>query len=1662
MSTSNQPTRDRQGWRGRQSVRQESETVRHQWQRGAQNEPASADQKRRNRFRLQLGFFAALALAGLAFLLSHLLFSPPLTPVIVISGGEYQFPVPPNAWAAEDVAGLMQLDRHSLRVSRLSDATPNGAMPNEILRALRNELAPLVESNSETVVLYFNMHGVVRVDENGATPCLMPAAASHLDPSEWLPLPAVLDVLKSELPARANKLIVLDAHRVDVDFDLGVLRSDFAARVAQMLKRDDTTNLAVLCAAGEGERSWWSPQLAGSTFGHYLQRGLRGEADSDRNRQVTTRELGDYLGRHVDGWARRNRGARQRPQLLSGGNGRNEFNVAWVASPGDNGTAATAREASVTASELDALWAARDRSQRYLLRGAAVGGLRIHPAAWRRLEQKLAWLETAAQSGHEYSAVAVRVRDELQQAFPADPEDPQGLRDYLNAFQIARDGDLPATLKLHSLATTAYLGGAPVATLRKARAAYREFADQPTPDSLAAAVDQLEQMEREDELPRLVETEFLRSLRDNQAQLPWDDPDRLQRIALNRIHAEDAAVPADERALYWFRPAVATVDHLRRLSEDRLTASTAGQPADFARLAEQRLAQIPYEGDLTVQKPLSSVLHALAARDRAFGDIAELAQWSTAWRLNDRTPASPEDAQFDDQLGFSIDAAHRVDRLLSHHENVSDTLAELPPALSALDTNLSGMRTTFENHCKHLIDVESVNGAVVRQIDGVLDSPLADADCRRELRAVRARFTETNRFDPETAPDVGDKTRLPSPTGRHPALALMKIDPAVEPPLANARPAAKDLLTETAYQSSDGGDEDSESQSDLGEGGEGQSLVQQGELLRRRLRLLPISVRDYQESLVTGSRDDLRGAWSDAASLVRSASGFWFPQPDVDPIGRLRAVDLQQLMIWQAERALGDFSGLPTGETRFYERVAADYLTSAQSILALDDTTQRRYAQQQSQLRKAAVDGVTVSVDAQPRTTPDEDVRLTVRLQSKPSFEFPVPPGAEPATPGFLRLQIRDMQGDVLLRGEPQALPLDDQTIQLQLPSGKLATTNPVLEAVATFRGHEYSEAFEVDLFRGQRIDLTAQPETPTKVTVFEGRTKEKSVIFVLDCSASMAAEIDIDGTPRTRMEVAGDALLGMLEQLSSQNNVRVGVLFFGQRAGWSTDRDQPVVVLRNPDYMAAGFEIPDDLMPSQDVETVVELGRFDLASLGAVSRRLRGVRPWGQTPLYLAVSQGLSQLAQDDLDADKSIVVITDGANNQFTATSSLVRPPKTGVGEVRQTLDRNRIPIHVIGFGVPAGERATAVAQFAELAALSGGSSSTVEGAPDLVRSLQGLVGEGAFVVENAFGANLGVTANGRSGKAGLGVPLTLKGEEATEPQPIVVRVNDVVSERVAAPPGRWLEFVLSPDKRSLLSRPFETDAVAQTYLTERSGGRRTGLLFRVHRPTLNDGDVRFGFSIQNTAALVTESFQDVWIDVTPTDASGKPVGSTYTFYDPRFQVGKPVPYLQWTATNWPVEATRAAVQVWLRREAAASTATIPLASVFDPDPAEGPWRSIDGLDDRTFQLRAVEDRQYVRISVIERLDEATASAPFTRVQLHTERLRPVRTVRRFDPEHHVATHAFWFALSDRETLRRSTTAQLRFTKRSDVQRGAIEIDPQRPLSAGVYSDSGLLPAP
>ncbi len=218
------------------------------------------------------------------------------------------------------------------------------------------------------------------------------------------------------------------------------------------------------------------------------------------------------------------------------------------------------------------------------------------------------------------------------------------------------------------------------------------------------------------------------------------------------------------------------------------------------------------------------------------------------------------------------------------------------------------------------------------------------------------------------------------------------------------------------------------------------------------------------------------------------------------------------------------------------------------------------------------------------------------------------------------------------------------------------------------------------------------------------------SIAFILDCSRSMSETATADPaavrqvsnteTP-TRMEAADAMLRGMLRELAAGADCQVALWLYGHRIVWEPDVKHPDL-LSQDDYLEAtvGYGALNGLLPGDDVELAQPFKQFTSQENQQLLMRLNVVKPWGEKPLYLAITRAADALADQPATGPKTIIVLTDGYNEQWLARH------KTSYDRVALSLRQNIVPIHFIHFGPTPEDDDPAEGELRELAEQGGGS--------------------------------------------------------------------------------------------------------------------------------------------------------------------------------------------------------------------------------------------------------------------------------------------------------------------------------------------------------------------
>jgi hypothetical protein len=258
---------------------------------------------------------AGLAIGGLATLAAvtwAVFWIRPPEPaqlVVLVAGYDNTLAVPPNPYgkaSASELADLTKPGGWFANRSRLNGSTT----PRKLSRSGLTELP----ANSKCVVVVLAAHG--GRDRDGAF--LFPEDATG-EPAARVRIATLIEQL-GKLPARQQKLLILDATEPPAYPDLGLVHNDFASAVEDLNDAiAKVPNLALFMSTGPDQRSWASPEWGQTAFLYHVLRGLQGAADANGDKRITGGELVDFVRPRVHDWARDHRAALQTPVLLPKG-----------------------------------------------------------------------------------------------------------------------------------------------------------------------------------------------------------------------------------------------------------------------------------------------------------------------------------------------------------------------------------------------------------------------------------------------------------------------------------------------------------------------------------------------------------------------------------------------------------------------------------------------------------------------------------------------------------------------------------------------------------------------------------------------------------------------------------------------------------------------------------------------------------------------------------------------------------------------------------------------------------------------------------------------------------------------------------------------------------------------------------------------------------------------------------------------------------------------------------------------------------------------------------------------------------------------------------------------------------------------------------------------
>jgi Caspase domain len=1211
----------------------------------------------------KLAGIAVVGLATLAAVTWAVFWIRPPEParvVVLVAGYDNTLAVPPNPYgksAAREFAALARPGGWLGTRSRLSGA----ADPQRFSRA---GLPDLSHAREKCVVVVIAAHG--GRDRDGAF--LFPEDATA-ETAQRVRVKTLIEQL-AKLPAKQQKLLILDATEPPAYPDLGLVHNDFAAAVEDLNGEIAAVpNLAVFMSTGPDQRSWTSPEWGQSSFTYHLVRGLKGAADANGDKRITGGELVDYVRPRVREWARDHRAALQTPVLLpKGDEGENRMramHLAMTDGPPPDEPAPTPFDPPP---ELDAAWA----EYRELAR-AYVPPTAYTPHLWRQYEAWTLRFEQAVIAGDADGAKNARAK----------------AGDLKRQIEAARRFDIsPQTLALQ-----AALGGLPVpaevpdafrlgieqvasAPDAERPAAWAKVRDVPGFDSEVArllwcralidwvrghpptrlpVVPSLVPLFTEGMPVRPAEVHFLLMVArhlppQDKKVLPWPNPGY---ALLLRPQAERAAgclqdegYPYTEQVLRWATSQLTTADAGRRRVEDYCFATAV--PHDPR---PELSPDGEYRGAVTQASYLREFIvwwHTAADRLPAF------AEWVARGPAADPADRAARDRLFHDRAGAwmptnvlarSVDGLERKDWSAIHDPcyPAAYLTNELGKALARQADDLLKTKPEFE--ARPTPRADSVRWW--QSADDVLTAPPPHAvtparrvELVREFRRVSRQLLVTGRTRPEPLPEVSPEVTRERAfeTARRRGLFLLarldldRLHRALDPP---GRFGDIEFRLERFAFQADGR----------------QSLAEAGSLLGSVLDELPATAEWY-----------VRVAPAHAA--VSDA-----------PIDRLRRERVRAALAQQARRTYEDH-WYGEGNTRYY-RTAIEHLAGDARKLfpgpEPKDDPFKPYLGAETPFPLAAQlpKGFAFTDEPNPSIALTFAPQPTPGISGVPVFwaESPFAP-AKPGPPERVAVPTDPPHGTIT-----RAIPK---------PAGSPPTTPVAHEGAfrvtGFFRGRTAPTDAEVNVYPlPDRVAVTTPGLTSTAVAVrADPRIRARygfgtgAVAIVLDCSGSLGPPDRKNPTDPGLYPEALKALRELLRELPPGTTVTVWV--FGQRT---------------PGARAAEETIREVLPPTAlpyDTATVIK----------QVDDAVAVLDPWDYSPIVRTILAARDRI-KDAPVPFKAVVLISDGVDNRWADD-----PANTAKRSVRDALRAEFPPagvsLSVVALPVPKSEEA-AQAQFQEV---------------------------------------------------------------------------------------------------------------------------------------------------------------------------------------------------------------------------------------------------------------------------------------------------------------------------------------------------------------------------
>ena len=246
---------------------------------------------------------------------------------VIIGNSAYKKGVPRVDYGVRDAEALKLLALSTLGVDKANVIVLKDANRIEMDTWFGNDkehkgkLWRMIEEGQSDLYVFYSGHGVPGgKDNNGAFLLPVDADPNHAGLTAY-PLQQLLDNL-AKLPAKSTTVFVdacfsgrsPDARETPLITQASPVNTLPKVVVAATLDNGNKVNL--FAAAEPTQLASWDVEKGHGIFTRYVLSGLAGEADENKDKQVTAAELDDYLRKQVRRAARRAHGREQDPSFV--------------------------------------------------------------------------------------------------------------------------------------------------------------------------------------------------------------------------------------------------------------------------------------------------------------------------------------------------------------------------------------------------------------------------------------------------------------------------------------------------------------------------------------------------------------------------------------------------------------------------------------------------------------------------------------------------------------------------------------------------------------------------------------------------------------------------------------------------------------------------------------------------------------------------------------------------------------------------------------------------------------------------------------------------------------------------------------------------------------------------------------------------------------------------------------------------------------------------------------------------------------------------------------------------------------------------------------------------------------------------------------------------